>query len=56
MEKKYKNLKDNNLKKKIQKIIDKSKELNLIKPLSSAFENTSCEVEEHKGKKQYLCK
>lgn len=39
------------LKKKIKKMIKFSKEKKLIKSLSSAFESTPCEKEEHKGKK-----
>lgn len=44
-----KSFNDSDLKKKIKEILAKSKKLDLIKPLSSAFENTPVEKEEHKG-------
>lgn len=50
MEKKKNDFNDMFLKKKIQKMIKFSKEKKLIKSLSSAFETTLCEKEEHKGK------
>lgn len=56
MEKKKIDFVDKSLKEKIKQIIDKSKKLNLIKPLSSAFETTPCEKEEHKGKKASFCR
>ncbi len=51
MEKKSNGFKDMLLKKKIQKMIKTSKKMNLIKSVSSAFESTPCEKEEHRGKK-----
>jgi len=44
------------IKGKANNIIKKSKEMNLIKPLSSAFETALCEREVHRGKKEYFCK
>ena len=37
------------LKTNVKKILKKAKKLNLIKPLSSAFDNTPVDKEEHKG-------
>lgn len=56
MDKKKTNFNDKSFKEKVKEIIDKSKKLNLIKPLSSAFENTPCTKEEHKGKKESFCR
>lgn len=51
MKKKNNGFKDELLKKKVKEMINTSKKLNLIKSISSAFESTPCENEEHKGKK-----
>ena len=44
-----KNVDNKILKTRIKDIISKSKKLNLIKPLSSAFENNPVKKEAHKG-------
>lgn len=54
MKKKNNGFKDELLKKKVKEMINTSKKLNLIKSISSAFESTPCENEEHKGKKASL--
>ncbi len=37
------------LKTNVKKLLKKAKKLNFIKPLSSAFDNTPVDKEEHKG-------
>ena len=50
--KEFDNLK---IKTKVRQLIVKSKNLNLIQPLSSAFDNNPVKEEEHKGNlKSYL--
>ena len=52
MKKEDKNFKNNSI--NVKKLIKKAKELKLIKPLTSAFENNNCKEEDHKGKKEYF--
>lgn len=41
---------DNELRKKVDELIQKAQKLNRIKPLSEAFKKNSVKKEEHKGK------
>lgn len=50
MNNKRNKFKEESLNKKIKEMIAKSKKLNLVKPLASAFEKNPCEKECHKGK------
>ena len=45
-----------NLKQQAKLIIDKAKKLNLVKPLSAAYDDLPCEKESHKGKKETFCR
>ena len=44
------------MKKMANLVLEKAKKMKLIKPLSTAFDDTSCEKEEHKGKKESFCR
>lgn len=48
-DKKIKGYESYALKPNVKEILRKAKKLNLIKPLSSAFDNTPVDKEEHKG-------
>lgn len=39
---------------KVRDLIEKSKKMNMIKPLSTAFETTPCKSENHKGSKAFF--
>jgi len=52
MKNKGKGFKEKELKEKVKKMIEQSMKLNLIKPITDAFEKTPCEKEDHKGKKE----
>lgn len=41
---------DNELRKKVNELIQKAQKLNRVKPLSEAFKKNSVKEEEHKGK------
>ena len=45
-----KNFRSNDLKNKVNILIEKSKKMKLIRSHTSAFKENSTEVEEHKGK------
>lgn len=56
MKEQKKDFKDEALNKKVKELLKKSKELNLIKPLTTAFEKNNCKEEQHKGKKESFCR
>lgn len=44
------------LKLEVKELIKQDKKLNLIKPLSDAFDKTNCEKEVHQGNKNFFRK